>query len=381
MTIFDGGPHDLEGGARAGQPRFDYLNRSARREAVLIRATLEGFIERYPAPLRSELAARIRDEAAHESAVFELLLHEWCLRAGMRVLDVEPAVPGSRRRPDFLVEDAQGVRFYLEAALARGESDQEVGARRRKDDVLAALDRLDSPEFLLDIRTRGAPATPVALRNLTNRVTQWLATLDHTTVAQTWERGAVDDVFAEDLHSMRLELRPIPRRSTRGERDRRATGVIFGGVRQASPQAAIRTALINKATRYGALDLPLVVAVNALDQAAGRDDVFTALLGTEAYYESIGDEASGWGRVPDGVWNGPNGPQCRRLSAVLSTERLDAWSLGQRSACLIENPYALRVVEGLDFRVDAWRPHNNELRATSGIPLHEVFGLPHNWPE
>src|SRR5271156_5201783 len=66
-------------------------------------------------------------------------------------------------------------------------------------------------------------------------------------------------------------------------------------------------------------------------------------------------------RVPDGVWNGPNGPQCTRLSAVLAAERLTPWSRGQRGARFIENPWATRPVEGLDFRIEAFRPRDGRL--------------------
>jgi hypothetical protein len=86
-------------------------------------------------------------------------------------------------------------------------------------------------------------------------------------------------------------------------------------------------------------------------------------------------------RVPDGVWNGPNGPQCTRLSAVLAAERLTPWSLGQRGARFIENPWATRPVEGLDFRIEAFRARDGRLERSAGITLQEIFGVPRDWPE
>ena len=42
-------------------------------------------------------------------------------------------------------------------------------------------------------------------------------------------------------------------------------------------------------------------------------------------------------RLRDGVWHGPNGPQCTKLSAVLVARGLSPWTLGQRDAVFIEN--------------------------------------------
>jgi hypothetical protein len=74
--------------------------------------------------------------------------------------------------------------------------------------------------------------------------------------------------------------------------------------------------LKRKASRYGALDLPLVVAVVAAD-----DEV--ALR-----------------RALDELWFGPRGAQRRVLSAVLAFEPLDPWNFRDSQIRLIRHPSA-----------------------------------------
>ena len=82
-------------------------------------------------------------------------------------------------------------------------------------------------------------------------------------------------------------------------------------------QDDLHSVLKRKANRYGALDLPLVVAVNC-----GQDDeaVRQVLLGE------------------DGLWLGPRGPQRRGLSAVFAVEKVDPWTIADRRGRLFRHP-------------------------------------------
>ncbi len=95
----------------------------------------------------------------------------------------------------------------------------------------------------------------------------------------------------------------------------------------------LHAVLKRKASRYGALDLPLVVAV--------------------AYPE---DEAA-LHRAVDELWLGPRGPQRRILSAVLAFERIDPWRFRDSRIRLIRHPSAEiplpPVALGDGFRVSA----------------------------
>ena len=176
--------HDYVGGADRLISQYDYLNRSNRPEAELIREVINNFYCRYPRKHRKRLRERIQtiDDINHLGACFELITHELLLRAGCRVLEIEPQIAGSRRTPDFLAETASGVRFYLEATLATGRTSQETAAKRRLDEAIHEIDRISSPDFFLSLTTRGEARAPISRRRLRHELRQWISGLVYDSI-------------------------------------------------------------------------------------------------------------------------------------------------------------------------------------------------------
>jgi hypothetical protein len=135
---------------------------------------------------------------------------------------------------------------------------------------------------------------------------------------------------------------------------------------------------VKKANRYGNLDLPFVVAVNAMGQYSDEDHPDFALFGSELIaVNRNGDHRVQ--RAPDGVWYGPHGARKRGVSAVLSTEKLTPWSLSQRRARFFLNPWALRPFTpaiGIDVR----RVEDNRFVAEPRRSVREILGIAENWP-
>ena len=272
-----------------------------------------------------------------------------------------------------------GLRFHLECIVARGMPDAAVAAARRRAAVLRALEETRATRFLLDVDARGSPASSVSTRALRRELEAWLSGLNPEAVGAALARGETVPVFVRDLDGMRIIVRPMPLRRVRS--GDRAVGVLFEGVRRSLAVPGIRKPLIEKATRYGDPQLPLVVAVDAACRDARLLHVEEALFGTEVWGLTEDGEPIAR-RACDGVWMGRDGPRCRALSAVLAAERLDAWTIANRSARLFENPWARRPAVGLEFGVDAlrWQDHATPVE-TVGRPLRDVLGLPERWPE
>jgi hypothetical protein len=81
--------------------------------------------------------------------------------------------------------------------------------------------------------------------------------------------------------------------------------------------ADLHAVLKRKANRYGALDLPFVIAV----QGEGTEELDVVL---------------------HTLWHGPRGPQRRGVSAVLQVEAADPWMIGESKLRLVSNPWADR---------------------------------------
>jgi hypothetical protein len=339
MSAFDDFERTLDGPAGHLISAFDYLNESARPEAASVRQLIDGALARYPDAHRDAIRNRLRsvDETQHLGAFFELALHELVVREGCTVLAVEPALAGCNRSPDFLVQGADGNRFYLEATLATGRSQADAGAERRMDEAISAIDAVDSPNFFLGVHTSGTPNQPVSRRQLQRAVREWVNALNYDEICVAWERGADIPNLVHEQHGARFRIEPVPRRRLRGIPGQRAIGMI--GPEEAEmiePHVAIKSAVAAKAGRYGELDLPYIIAVNALADFAERSSVTEALFGTEAI--AVHQVDGVWHhreiRNPDGAWRSPQGAINTRVSAVLSTQRLTPPDYPSMSAVL-----------------------------------------------
>lgn len=258
MSAFDAIPRGGSDPPHQNETAFAYLNRSGRPEAQRVRELVDAWLSRYPAAARETLIGRFRSPIndEHLSAYFELFLHELLLARGHSVLAVEPGLTHTAKSPDFLAETPEGQRFYLEATLATGRSRQEASAQKRLNDLLSVIDATQSPQHFLDVQVHGVPSIQISGSRVRRRLRKWIAELP----AGMEARDAAPFVFEES--GVRLRLTPWPRQTPAPEG--RAIGVRHFSVQQIQPHEDIRNALLGKAQRYGSLEHPLIVAVNAL---------------------------------------------------------------------------------------------------------------------
>jgi hypothetical protein len=152
-------------------------------------------------------------------------------------------------------------------------------------------------------------------------------------------------IIAEQQTRPRIKLRAWSR-SKKGDDGDRAIGIRRFPITQITPNQEIHGALKKKASRYGELDHPYLVAINALATFQREEAVIDALLGP---YVKITRLPDGQGIVGDRmeIWYGPpdGQPQNTRMSGVLSFMQLDPWNFaagmdcsyqirGQQSRCL-----------------------------------------------
>jgi hypothetical protein len=378
-SIFDDIPRDDAGPPHQDETAFAYLNRSGRIEAQRVRELVDAWLGRYPGAQRDGLVARFRSaiDDQHRSAFFELFLHELVLTRGHKVIDIEPPLAHTTKSPDFLVECGQhGLRFYLEGVIATGRSQAEIAAQARLNQALSAIDKTSSPAHFLDLSVSGMPTAPVSINKMKNALERWIATLPVGDAV----KGHAPFVYNE--HGMRINLRAFPRHNR--ERAGRAIGVRHYPAQNVKTDDDIRAALEKKAKRYGALDHPYVVAVDAFGLFHHEEDALDALLGTP--YVAMrqrhdGSTEADERRKPDGIWNGQQGPRRQGLSAVLSTEQVDPWNFGSRRARLIRNPWAGTPLPPVDLGVDELNPVNDGFCRVEGATMSSLFDLPARWPE
>jgi hypothetical protein len=375
-----------EGPATYSESHFGYLNRSARAEAVNVRAITSEWFARLPEAARPALRARFRssNKYDHYAAFTEIYCHELCRALGLTVEMPSPD-PGraSRRSPDFLLDRS----VFLEATIATDESREEMAANARLSRVYDALNRVDSPNFFLRIEVHGAPSHPVPGAELRRKVEQFMSSLDPDECLTLIQEGGLSAVpMLRFTHGgWRIDISPYPKsRDARGRPGIRPVGMTGPAeAYRVDNRAALRTAVIRKARHYGRLDSPFVVAVNTLNQHLEFIDIMEALFGQERYLITVQDGRSGepqMERVPNGAWFGPRGAVNTRVSAVLIVSSLTPWTLARSSPVLVHNPYARHPLSEILDSLTHYRANGNQMVSVEGRPVTAVLGISERFP-
>lgn len=389
MTLFDDIARSDQRPARENEPLFNYYNISDRRSVDKVRTILESWFQKYPSSEKAELQARFRSptDSHHQSAFFEIYLHELLCCLGFSVRP-HPNIPGdARTHPDFVVLHGQTPCFYLEATLAL-PSVKETAANARIDQVYDTLNAMESPNFFLAIRLRGTPATSPPGAGLRRDLTRWLSGLDPDRLRDIWETQGMDALPSYDwsYDGWDLTFWPIAKPPMlRGQAGVRPIGIRIPEARLITSDTAMKTAISKKATKYGDLDLPFVVAVNVIDIFVHDEDIMNALFGEENFTVTFcpdGTLEHVPGRNKNGAWFGPQGPQNTRVSAVLALLNMNVWNMALQLPKLIHNPWGNCALSYDLWLLPQLVPNlmENRLESKEGLNASEVLGLPIPWP-
>jgi hypothetical protein len=359
-------------------PKFDYLNTSARPEAERVRANVEEWFGRYPAEHAAELRSRLRTDQQHETAFFELFIHEVLTRLGW-CITIHPAVPGTTRRPDFLALRGEN-RLLVEATTVTEAGIVQASASRTATLIDALNRRIHSPNFFVTIHIKYEGAGSPSARQIAKRTTNWLKTLDPDQVSRAYERTQERAEFTVDEDGWLIDFRVVPKKpEARGRPGVRPIGGrMYGG--WIDTRAPLCDAVRTKATAYGNLDVPFLIAVNVATEFDADDiSVMEALFGRETF--SIGPRGvSDMRRQPNGAWFGPEGPRNTRNSVVLVVNHFAPWSLASANSKLYHNPFAAIPcsTDVLPFAYAA--AEGDEMKSQLGVSIRDLFGLPESWP-
>lgn len=366
---------------------FEFLDRSSRREIARVRDLITQSMVEYPTSEVDELVARIqsRDDVAFRSATFELLLHEALRRLG-HLLRPHPELPnGAPTRPDFLVEDHDGNAFYLEAVLATTRDGTSRACEAMKSTTRDALAQVPHNSFRVDFDSEGDPTTQPSSRDLIRRTHEWLDSLDPDALLQLIAERGFETVpeFVWKHEEWTITLRPIPIRKEKRGSARALVGAFGEGGRIIDDWTPLRDAVRKKGRKYGELDKPLVVAVNARSFNLDPIDELQALFGQEQYVEYVDRPDLGGHliRVPNGAWVGHSGPQSLRVSGAWFFNDLTPYTVAERRSTIYVNPWSYHDVPQSLLRLPHARVVDGRVQRSDGLALRDIFNLSKSWPE
>jgi hypothetical protein len=365
---------------RNGETSFAFFNRADGSLWRHSRALHQEWADRLSDREYAEVRAALRsDDAQARSAFLELYLHECLVRGGHEVA-IHPGLGHTSHRPDFLAK-RDSTRVFIEA-IAPGTSRAERAAASRMSALLAALDEVGDGNFLL-ITTSISPATNSApAGKFRDRIRRWLAHLDPDAV-DTEDLPA--RTFEQDGWSVTVEAMPI-KSENRGN-VRRSIGIYaHDEARWIDDGAKLVTALKSKASRYGHLDAPFVIAVGTNSFDEDDEDVCNALYGSVSCVVGglgPGEEVTSRGiRNPDGYFGSPGAWKNRRVSAVLIVDQLPLHDPTGARVALWVHPDPLHPLPSEPMFpgvIHEWNGQETDKREARDA--RTLLGLADDWPQ
>jgi hypothetical protein len=285
--------------------------------------------------------------------------------------------------PDFLVSRGGQELFYLEA-IAVSNSNREEAEANRMNQVYDALNNLASPDFYLGLRVEGAPDTPPPGARLRGELARWLATLDRQTIQQCYLEERYDGVptYEWTHDGWRINFDPIPKGDEAlGNPSVRPIGMTMPTrATQLTLDETLRDGVAAK-DRYGRLTLPLVVAIQVVEEfRIAKIDVMNGLFGPEVIaVDPQGNTRPD--RVRNGSWVSPNGPIHRTISAVMAWSTLEPWNFTRIEPIMVHNPYSRVPLSNIILPVAQYIVDMDRgvLVEQAGTSMEELLGLAKDW--
>ena len=347
------------------------VDRSKESDEKRLREKYEPWLERYPPYARQHLQRRLWND----SAWFELLVHELLGRLGCKVDVID--IDNTDKTPDFL--GSYGDRnCYVEATTVNPRDNPSI-LDPNLQDALRKLNELSSSDFQIRLSVEGKIQRTLGKDELVKTFGKLLREHGPVTVQQQIRvMGEFYAPFAELRGKgwrLRGELVPI---SPEHRLDGKARELIIGPIGtfagDASPE--VQKAVSKKASKYGRLNAPLIVAANVLDIRFDREAELAALFGQEQiqYFPSRPDVPDKLIRKPDGVWiKGGYQPRYTRLAGVIMFNGFFPWS-PRGSVCLYLNPFNsnLALPEAL-YKLPYAKGEGGYIRRTEGADIETLL--------
>ncbi len=392
MNLFEPSAVDIlkQGLQERTEPVFSYLATSGTPAAKVIRELMEQWFQDYPEEHQNELRQRfVTSKSDIDSPLFELALHATFRRVGAKV-EIHPKVSEETdRRPDFLIQLPNGFEFYLEAVLARGQSDDERNRERVINSIYGLIDRkLKSPDYFWSVTVLSQGNIAPSGNQIVNSLAQYMRGLNREEVQEQLTAHGFDSPIKLrwEQDGWSFDFAPIPKSlNSIGNPNHRPLGVFPGGRAQlCRDDSDIRDAIKYKLAHHSNLDKPYIISVNATRWSAQREDFREAIYGSSQLIvtaETSRTTATEETRELNGIWLGKTGPKHQSLIAVLGTVKLHPWTIADSWFTMYENPY-------IDFPEDARVAELQRLEAKDGVldkvdgqTIGKLFGLPENWAE
>lgn len=255
---------------------YNYLDSSNREKAIEIRMKLERMFERYPKNEQKEVKNRLMDNRHFESTFFEMYLYNLFIEKGFQMVS-HPTLEDTNNRPDFLLKK-EGIEVYLEAKVDYNLSQNGQSMERKLNQVIDSINSIDGKQFRIAIIDLNIISDKQpSIRKFREDIKFKLKNLDKVTSLfdENDTKKLLTNYYEDDNLEIEYDLFIVPKTYN----DSRLIMVNSPTVQWVNSHLSLRKALEKKASRYGNMNKPFILAINALDFFVDEEEVRNAVLG------------------------------------------------------------------------------------------------------
>ena len=365
---------------------LEFLYRSDRPEIPPICRLLEDWFNAYPSHGQEQLRRRLsshNDNDVH-SAFFELYLFTLLRKLRFDVEVPHPTAVGQKTE-DFRAFREDKLVFRLEAKYA-GQEEQHAWQDRFQQQLQHSLDKAQADGIWFLIRIRGDFCRQPAPARVRQRFERWYEQHRNQLISALAAGDSGDSLpqFRTEEAGAKITVAPMFLKSDQ-TRSGGPVGLWSRGGRWMQTDDKLRRGLKRKASRYGTMKVPFIIALSSYE-VPDEFDIGNTLFGDEVFTIRISRGGPAGAPTPsrkrNGFWLGPKGPQNRRVSAVLLVSELFPWSVADREPVIYHNPWASRPLSRDAMPITQMLPDGDESRyeRQHGQPICQILGLPQSWP-
>lgn len=344
---------------------YNFYDESAKEEFVRVRERMNDWFSHYPSNHQAQLKSDFK--AQFDSAYFELFIHELFLKQGL-IMEPHVGLSTSNKIPDFLAVKEE-LEIYIEAKVATDLTEAEVALRDRKDILLDFINEIPCKDFWLSInrlefKTNRNPKIGAVKAYIQASIQNFREELQNVEGSQNNPDFIMDYSYSDDCLYMEYALYPSsvePEPLIVSE----PPVAYWGG-----SDESIRKAVRNKARRYGPLDKPFIVCVNATsDKYTTARDAFDAIFGNHWVTED-GIEVIHHSDV-NGIFNNRT-PKFSTVSAVFIT-RTNPHNAHCTEHWLLENPSARNPINFSQLDLSYYKLIDNKIVETKKRGVSQIL--------
>lgn len=381
ITLFDKIERTYLGPANNRENTYDYYNRSGRNDISIVRNKLEDWFADIPEVEKRKIKERFKK--SFDSVFYELFLFQLFKNLGFAITS-HPTIEGTDKKPDFIIKKGD-LEIYVEAKISKDKSHAEEADERRLNQFYDSLNKIKSESFLLNIdtltfKTEKQPQTKKVIKHIEKELTRIDPDLLYNSIKDGEGFERLPSIIYSD-EEIEIIVKPMPViPSARGKMDR-VIGMFPFESFMGGAEESLQDSINSKAKRYGKLDKPYLICVNALSiKTSSGFDIENAIWGSLAFSWSTNpnNRDEKLIRQPDGIFVNKKGKRLTNVSGILIT-RVFPHNIPAANYWLFKHPFTDNPLDfdllGLMYNY----VENNQIQKCTGDNLSDIFQIDKDW--